>query len=82
MKNRTKQNYRLTWNDGGRAHLRLRVERVGKIKRVRPATKLYIASSAFLVAFALSMVSSYGVAMGPPAQSEPIMISQAGPITP
>ena len=82
MKKRSKRQYRMTWNDGGRAHLRLRVERVAKVQRVKPATKLYLASTAFLLAFALSMVTSYGVSMTSPTQPERIMLSQAGPLMP
>ncbi|MEC9466822.1 MAG: hypothetical protein VX834_13610 [Myxococcota bacterium] len=82
MKKRDNRQYTTTWNDGGRAHLRLRVQRVSKVKHVKPATKLYLASTAFLVAFALSMVTSYGVSMTSPTQPDRIMLSQAGPITP
>ena len=82
MRRRAKRQYRTTWDDGGRAHLRLRVERVSKKQPVNAEAKFFAASTAFLVAFALSMMSAYGISAEKPAQPERIMISQSAPITP
>ena len=82
MRKRATRHYRTTWDDGGRAHLRLRVERVSKQQQANAETKFFAASTAFLVAFALSMMSAYGISAEKPTQPERIMISQSAPITP
>jgi len=76
MGRESKRYYRTTWGDMGATNLKVRVERVSPKKKITAENKFFLASATFLLGFALSMLSAYGLHASDIQSPNQIVISQ------